>query len=159
MEKAANTTTLHQDISSTTIRKFVDQKIRETAAANAAMAWSTPGDRIKMELEEEGKVPFIVARFGNQEAINGDPLPEDEIIDIPEGCIATDKGGRIPIVEQQVDLESVANAVARDLDIPFQQVWTEIEDEFREVLAENTNIFHTSTSGGSTIFACQPGAI
>jgi len=96
-----------------------------------AQAWSTPGDQMLDDLEEEGFDPesvVVLAEFGDATAVNGDIDNEKTVAGLEaeleaEGYEYIDKaGGRVPTAEGFASGEFAIRAVARKLKTPEAQV-------------------------------------
>lgn len=153
------------------IRKALDAKIDDMAESSAAGAWSTPGDQ---ELDEYGDSLTIVARFGNEDAVQGDVLVDREwekrlgleplehprlwsevgtrgVEDWLEqnGYEIVPGGGRIPSDEQEVSVEHAIYSVADDLGVSEDAVQKVADAEKLGELA------YTSVSGNATWWVKQ----
>ena len=137
------------------IRTAVEETVQRMADESSAMAWSTPGDQLLIDLENEGYDPDTVvdiADFGDAVAVNGD-LTEETVVAVmkkleAEGYEETSYGGRIPTDEAEVSAEQVVRAVAHDL---------ERDEEDVEKAAESLDWWQEnipwSTSGDGSVWA------
>lgn len=104
------------------IRSALEEKAAEMADQNEAMAWSTPGDQMLIDIEAEGFDPntaVSIAEFGDAVAVNGDLETEKTVAGVEselerDGYELTEYGGRIPSSESYVDAEQLVSAVAHD---------------------------------------------
>ena len=101
------------------ITSEIENTIEFMANVQAAMAWSTPSDE-----EEDGAI--IVADFGGEIAVNGDweglpgvKLPEPYKMD---GYRLSNRGGRVPTTEEEISMDFVIEAVARELKVNKDRV-------------------------------------
>jgi hypothetical protein len=103
------------------IRNAIEEKVGEMADRDEAMAWSTPGDQMLSDVENDGFDPetvVSVSEFGEAVAVNGDLT--DETISVVEAKLEADgyehaNGGSIPSSEAEVSADHVVDAVAREL--------------------------------------------
>lgn len=152
MEKAAEETpSLRQ-------RRNLEGKISDAldtlAKQNAAITWSTVGDRVEREItEEHGDINiFAIAEFGFERAINGDPLGPEESISIPNECELTGKGGRVPTTENEVSVDTLARKVHRETGVPIDDVF----DSINKMFPGTRGVLHSTSSGRTSIYACPP---
>lgn len=107
------------------IRQALEEKVDEMANASAAQTWSTVDDSTVDKLTREGFDPDSIvglADFNGALAINGElanTTEEKTFENVSrnlelEGYEETDRGGKIPTTEEEVDPDSVIRAVARD---------------------------------------------
>lgn len=105
------------------IRSKIEEVVERMADQNEAMAWSTPGDAMASDVEDEGFDPetiVSIAEFGDAVAVNGD-ITEETIHAVEgklesEGYEQTKYGGRIPSSESEVSAEHVVRAVADEME-------------------------------------------
>lgn len=123
----------------------LEVEVESLANSQAAMAWSTPTDDL---VDEFGGEVWIEAEFGDWVAVNGDPvLPGRPERKRPAGYVLTNRGGRIPAVEEEVQVDFALDAVAAALKIPVELV--------DEVAAREgyKDFAYVSVSGDADIYA------
>lgn len=124
------------------IKTALEEEVERLADESSAQAWSTAGDQLTSDIEDEGFDPesvLIEANFGDAKAINGDSLVGPHWADIIGvkyndlwSEIGTDKitdwldkngyeyldrmGGRVPSEEGFAQGETAIDAVAENLD-------------------------------------------
>lgn len=141
------------------IRTSIEEVVQRMADESNAMAWSTLGDQVLIDLEDAGYDPNTVvniADFGDSVAVNGD-LTDETVVAIMEkleakGYEETDQGGRIPSEEAEVSAEHVVSAVAEELDRSEEDV--EKAAESLDWWQEN---IPWSSSGDGSIWAKRTG--
>lgn len=134
--------------------KMAEGVIENMANDSAAGAWSTPHDD---DIDQFGDV-YVVAYFGDSVGVNGNlVLPGD--VNVPRGWEETDRGGRMPSEEEEIDLRSVAEVVAKDLsydmkrEIQQDMVLKILKDEY----SSNRDYGYTTVSGEVEIWAPPEG--
>lgn len=109
--------------------------VQQTANANAAMAWSTPGDQdIQQIAQQYGIDPDqvranlrIIADFGDAMAVNGDPNGDpntDGYAELP------DFGGRIPTTEEEVDVDNAIQHTADRTNLSAEDVYALVKESY-----------------------------
>ena len=114
------------------IRDALEDEIRRQAQLNAARAWSTPDDQTMLDLDLSSEEDiWILADFGWNFAVNGDLVPPDQgPPNPPEGFVLTDRGGRVPVVEDYGYRESAVEQVVRAGNWPVEFVHKVLDKEF-----------------------------
>ena len=113
--------------------------VQQTANADAAMAWSTPGDQdIRDVAAQYGLAPEevqaslrIVADFGDALAVNGDPNADPNVegyTELPEF------GGRIPSQEQEVDVDNAIQHTADRTNLTEEDVYALVKESYGDDL-------------------------
>jgi hypothetical protein len=127
--------------------------IENLANDNAASAWSTPSDDM---IEEFGDV-YVVANFGDSVAVNGEISMPGEARAL-RGWEQTDRGGRVPSTEEEVEVETVADIVARDLSYDMKRKIPKelVEDILRDEHGDRDHISWT-VSGETEVYAPPEG--
>jgi hypothetical protein len=118
---------------------FVEETVRAHAEVRAAESYSTPSD-------DEGNEIVIIAEFGDAVATNGDigemRIPKDYVL-------LKGRGGRIPVVEEEVDLDIVFDVVKGQEDFkPYPEVLlNELLEEIRRKRYGGRRESYVSVSG------------
>jgi hypothetical protein len=130
------------------VRRAIEDEAQELADASAAQAWSTAND-IEYYQEQDPSIEdvWVEAEFGNYLAVNGDlVLPKEPERKMPEGFVLSDFGGRIPVVEEEVQMDFVIESVAGDFGVPVEAVKEVADYEgYKE-------LHYVSCSGDSDIY-------
>jgi hypothetical protein len=112
------------------IKTALEEEVERLADMSSAEGWSTAGDQMKSDLEDEGFDPesiVIFAEFGDEGAVNGD-LTDDTVAGLEtkleaEGYEYLDRfGGRVPSEEGFAHADTAIEAVAEELGVPEEQV-------------------------------------
>jgi hypothetical protein len=130
------------------IKTALEEEVERLADMSSAEAWSTAGDQMASDLEDEGFDPesiVIEAEFGDAIAVNGDPLVGPHWAEVlgakhndlwsefgtseltdwldKNGYDYLDKaGGRVPSEEGFAQGETAVYAVAEELELPRERV-------------------------------------
>ena len=130
------------------IKTALEEEVERLADESSAAGWSTPGDQLTGDLEDEGFDPesiVVEANFGDAVAVNGDLIVDPGWADIlgVEATelwseVGTDKltdwldkngyeyldksGGRVPSDEGYAYAETAIDAVAKELDRTTEDV-------------------------------------
>lgn len=130
------------------IKTALEEEVERLADESSAQAWSTAGDQLTSDIEDDGFDPesiVVEANFGDAKAINGDLLVGPrwgEILGVKSNDlwseVGTDKltdwldkhgyeyldrkGGRVPSEEGYADGETAVDAVAARLELPQELV-------------------------------------
>lgn len=141
------------------IRTALEEAVDRMADDSSATAWSTPGDQIVGDLEDEGYDPESVvgvAEFGDAVAVNGDltdkTLAQVEAELEAEGYEDTGKGGDIPSDEAEVQTDHAVSAVARQLNRSEEDV-----NAAAQSIDGWGDLVYRSTSGDGSIWAKRLG--
>jgi hypothetical protein len=109
--------------------------VEQTANANAAMAWSTPGDQDIQQISQEYGIDpdtvrknlKIVADFGDALAVNGDPNADPNM----EGMTPlVNYGGRIPTTEEEVDVDNAISHTADRTGLSADDVYALVKESY-----------------------------
>lgn len=131
-----------------------EKALDDLANASAAMTWSTPSDKDPEDI-------IIVAHFGDWWAKNGNLVWSKgnigngpggrEDIEIPKNYISNEFGGKIPITEEEISIESISDWIKlRKDDFDLDGI---TNSEIDTVIAEkygDHDVTYTSVSGEST---------
>jgi len=130
------------------MQSALEEEVERLADESSAQAWSTAGDQLTSDIEDDGFDPesiVVEANFGDAKAINGDLLVGPrwgEILGVKSNDlwseVGTDKltdwldkhgyeyldrkGGRVPSEEGYADGETAVDAVAARLELPQELV-------------------------------------
>lgn len=112
------------------IKTALEEQAERLADVSAAEAWSTAGDQMMSDLEDDGYDPksiVVLAEFGDATAVNGD-ITDKTVAGVEgelesEGYEYVDKaGGRVPSEEAFAHADSVIEATAEELDLSEDEV-------------------------------------
>jgi hypothetical protein len=127
------------------VLKAVNETIEAYANSHAAEAWSTQSD------DEEQDGVYIVATFGHFVAMNGDLVDE---VHIPAGYVRSGRGGRVPVAEEEVDLDAVFDRIRQGKN--FQHLHHSLLDEILEDILmreyEGRRLAYVSVSGDAEFY-------
>lgn len=109
--------------------------VQQTANADAASAWSTPGDQDIQQISEQygidpdtvRKELRIVADFGDSLAVNGDPNADPNVDGLVE---LQDFGGRIPTTEQEVDVDNALQHTSDQTGLSPEDVYALVKESY-----------------------------
>ncbi len=112
------------------IKTTLEEQAERLADVSAAEAWSTAGDQMMSDLEDDGYDPksiVVLAEFGDATAVNGD-ITDKTVAGVEgelesEGYEYVDKaGGRVPSEEAFAHADSVIEATAEELNLSEDEV-------------------------------------
>jgi hypothetical protein len=112
------------------IESALEEETERLADISSATAWSTAGDQMEIDLEDEGYDPksiVVFAEFGDATAVNGD-LTDKTVAGIEteleaDGYEYLSKfGGRLPAQEDYATADDVIQAVAHKLKMSTRDV-------------------------------------
>jgi hypothetical protein len=133
------------------VTSALESAVDDLANQRAAEAWSTPGNQMLDDLGAEEDEVWVEAEFGDWIAVNGDlVLPGRPGKKKPGGYVSTDRGGRVPTTEEEVQVGFAVEKVARDLKISEDVVQAVADQEGME------EYVYTSVSGDVDVWVLRP---
>lgn len=148
---ALNEILAESDLDYGEVSSALESAVDDLANQRAAEAWSTPGNQMLDDLGAEEDEVWIEAEFGDWIAVNGDlVLPGRPGKKKPGGYVLTDRGGRVPTTEEEVQVGFAVEKVARDLKIS-EDVVQAVADQ--EGMGEYV---YTSVSGDVDVWVLRP---
>lgn len=160
------------------IQTELEEEIERMVDESAAHGWSHVDDRLIADLQDEGYDPesiIVEAEFGDAIAVNEDLLVGPHWASVlgvgatdlwsevgtskldawleANGYDYLDKGGRVPSAEGYAYAETVIDAVANKLDVPYERVV-----EAAEALDQWQDEIPGSSSGGTYVWAKKKAA-
>lgn len=163
------------------IESALEETVERMADESGAQAWSTIGDQMLADIEAEGYDPesaVCIAEFGDAQAVNGDILVDsnwEKTLGVRPSKhpklwseVGTRKleewleenvyelthfGGRVPVTEDFASADHVADAVAKQLKLPVEDVVAVAEtldwwqEEIPRSVSGNTSTWAKKKSG------------
>lgn len=133
------------------INKIAATELEAFANAEAARAWSTPGDEISGKYEDV----IVVAEFGDIIGVNGDIKANYPVI--PAGYEEVSEGGRVPTTESHVGAGAVVTRTWARVRDKYPRLRIKAEDIEkileREILKGWEHEIPVSVSGDVTVYA------